>query len=108
IPGRPTQSGEHPRVQELRELSKWSDGHIWISPEQHGNLTGIFKQQIDWIPLCSGSVRPTHGRTLAIAQVSEGSVFQRCRLASDTRMVDAHVCHSQPELGAKGIHAVHI
>ena len=35
--------------------------------------TGIFKQQIDWIPLSSGSVRPTQGRTLAIAQVSGGS-----------------------------------
>ncbi|RGP72360.1 arsenic resistance [Fusarium longipes] len=63
----------HPKVQELRELSKWSDGHVWISPEQHGNLTGIFKQQIDWIPLSTGSVRPTQGRTLAIAQVSGGS-----------------------------------
>lgn len=29
---------EHPKVQELRELSVWSDGHIWVSPEQHGNL----------------------------------------------------------------------
>ena len=28
----------HPKVQELRDLSKWSDGHVWISPEQHGNL----------------------------------------------------------------------
>jgi arsenic resistance protein ArsH len=28
----------HPKVQELRELSKWSDGHIWICPEQHGTL----------------------------------------------------------------------
>ena len=28
----------HPKVQELRDLSKWSDGHIWICPEQHGNL----------------------------------------------------------------------
>lgn len=28
----------HPKVQELRELSRWSDGHIWVSPEQHGNL----------------------------------------------------------------------
>lgn len=28
----------HAKVQELRELSKWSDGHIWASPEQHGNL----------------------------------------------------------------------
>lgn len=28
----------HEKVQELRELSKWSDGHVWVSPEQHGNL----------------------------------------------------------------------
>ena len=35
--------------------------------------TGIFKQQIDWIPLSSGSVRPTQGRTLAVAQVNGGS-----------------------------------
>jgi arsenic resistance protein ArsH len=33
----------------------------------------VFKNQIDWIPLSSGSVRPTQGRTLAIAQVSGGS-----------------------------------
>lgn len=64
---------DHPKVQELRELSKWSDGHVWVSPEQHGNLTAVFKNQIDWIPLSSGSVRPTQGRTLAIAQVSGGS-----------------------------------
>ena len=31
----------HAKVQELRELSKWSDGHIWVSPEQHGNLVSI-------------------------------------------------------------------
>lgn len=30
----------HSKVQELRELSKWSDGHVWISPEQHGTLVG--------------------------------------------------------------------
>ncbi|KAF2744539.1 arsenate resistance ArsH [Sporormia fimetaria CBS 119925] len=63
----------HPKVQELRDLSKWSDGHVWVSPEQHGNLTAVFKNQIDWIPLSTGSVRPTQGRTLAIAQVSGGS-----------------------------------
>lgn len=28
----------HAKVQEIRELSKWSDGHVWVSPEQHGNL----------------------------------------------------------------------
>ncbi|KAL1302419.1 hypothetical protein AAFC00_002813 [Neodothiora populina] len=61
------------KVQELRSLSKWSDGHVWISPEQHGQITGIIKNQIDWIPLSTGSVRPTQGRTLAVAQVSGGS-----------------------------------
>ncbi|KAK5128084.1 hypothetical protein LTR85_005201 [Meristemomyces frigidus] len=64
---------DHDKVQELRNLSKWSDGHVWVSPEQHGNLTAVFKNQIDWIPLSTGSVRPTQGRTLAIAQVSGGS-----------------------------------
>lgn len=28
----------HEKVQELRGLSLWSDGHVWVSPEQHGNL----------------------------------------------------------------------
>ncbi|KAI9702958.1 MAG: hypothetical protein M1836_008172 [Candelina mexicana] len=90
---------QHPKVQELRDLSRWSDGHVWVSPEQHGALvrrgtfllppsphtgkmrvqtsnklgTAVFKNQIDWIPLSTGSVRPTQGRTLAIAQVSGGS-----------------------------------
>ncbi|EFR04144.1 arsenic resistance protein ArsH [Nannizzia gypsea CBS 118893] len=63
----------HPKVQELRALSVWSDGHVWISPEQHGNLTAVFKNQIDWIPLSTGSIRPTQGRTLAIGQVCGGS-----------------------------------
>lgn len=103
----------HPKVQELRQLSLWSDGHVWCSPEQHGNLvrtsqpqspipyipqsiywhsvgqtnphtfkanpphsppkTAVFKNQIDWIPLSTGSVRPTQGRTLALVQVSGGS-----------------------------------
>jgi arsenic resistance protein ArsH len=31
------------------------------------------KAQIDWIPLETGSVRPTQGRTLAVMQVSGGS-----------------------------------
>lgn len=37
------------------------------------NQTAVFKNQIDWIPLSTGSVRPTQGRTLAIAQVCGGS-----------------------------------
>ena len=73
LPVKDDEQHDHPKVQELRELSRWSDGHVWVSPEQHGNLTAVFKNQIDWIPLSSGSVRPTQGRTLAIAQVSGGS-----------------------------------
>jgi arsenic resistance protein ArsH len=36
-------------------------------------MTGIFKSQIDWLPLESGGVRPTQGRTLAVMQVNAGS-----------------------------------
>ncbi|MBN3883164.1 MAG: arsenical resistance protein ArsH [Nostoc sp. JL34] len=63
----------HPKVQQLRELSIWSEGQVWSSPEMHGNITGIMKNQIDWIPLSLGAVRPTQGKTLAIMQVSGGS-----------------------------------
>ncbi|MGZ2380675.1 arsenical resistance protein ArsH [Rhizobium brockwellii] len=63
----------HPKVQELREWSAWSEGQVWVSPERHGAMTGIMKAQIDWIPLSVGSVRPTQGKTLAVMQVSGGS-----------------------------------
>jgi arsenic resistance protein ArsH len=64
---------DHPKVQELRTLSEWSEGQVWCSPERHGTMTGIFKSQIDWLPLEIGSIRPTQGRTLAVMQVSGGS-----------------------------------
>jgi arsenical resistance protein ArsH len=63
----------HPKVQALRDLSTWSEGQVWVSPERHGAMTGIMKAQIDWIPLAVGSVRPTQGKTLAVMQVSGGS-----------------------------------
>ena len=63
----------HPKVQELRDLSLWSEGQVWSSPELHGNMSGLMKTQIDWIPLSMGAVRPTQGRTLAVMQVSGGS-----------------------------------
>ena len=64
---------QHPKVRELRELSQWSEGQVWVSPERHGAVTGVFKNQIDWLPLEDGSVRPTQGRTLAVMQVCGGS-----------------------------------
>jgi arsenic resistance protein ArsH len=66
-------TADHPKVQELRALSLWSEGQVWVSPERHGNLTGVMKSQIDWLPLSEGSLRPTQGRTLAVMQVSGGS-----------------------------------
>lgn len=73
LPQPDTASADHPKVKELRELSLWSEGQVWCSPERHGNMTGIFKTQIDWLPLSEGAVRPTQGRTLAVMQVSGGS-----------------------------------
>jgi arsenic resistance protein ArsH len=64
---------DHPAVHELRELSMWSEGHVWCSPERHGQVTGIIKTQIDHLPLSIGGMRPTQGRTLAVMQVSAGS-----------------------------------
>lgn len=66
-------SNDHPKVQELRAASVWSEGHVWVSPEQHGSMTAAFKNQIDWLPLSDGAVRPTQGRTVAVMEVSGGS-----------------------------------
>jgi len=66
-------SVDNPKVKELRDLSLWSEGQVWSSPELHGNMSGLMKTQIDWIPLALGAVRPTQGRTLAVLQVSGGS-----------------------------------
>jgi arsenic resistance protein ArsH len=63
----------HPKVQELHELVRWSEGMVWCSPERHGAMTGLMKTQIDWIPLSQGAVRPTQGKTLAVMQVCGGS-----------------------------------
>jgi arsenical resistance protein ArsH len=64
---------DHPAVRELRELSMWSEGQVWCSPERHGAITGVMKAQIDHLPLNMGGMRPTQGRTLAVMQVSGGS-----------------------------------
>ncbi|WP_419866756.1 arsenical resistance protein ArsH [Alteraurantiacibacter aestuarii] len=67
-------SENHHKVQELRELSLWSEAQVWCSPERHGAMTGLMKTQIDWLPLAPiGGFRPTQGRTLALMQVCGGS-----------------------------------
>ncbi|GGZ04644.1 arsenical resistance protein ArsH [Pseudoduganella plicata] len=64
---------DHPKVAELRALCLWSEGQVWCSPERHGAVTAVMKNQIDWIPLEQGAVRPSQGRTLAVMQVCGGS-----------------------------------
>ena len=67
------ESGEDAKVRELRTLAEWSEGQVWSSPEYHGNMSGLMKTMIDWIPLMAGAVRPTQGKTLALMQVTGGS-----------------------------------
>ena len=64
---------DHPKVLELRELCLWSEGQVWCSPERHGTVTAVMKNQIDRIPLEMRAIRPSQGRTLAVMQVCGGS-----------------------------------
>jgi len=73
LPVRDPELENEAKVLEIRALTLWSEGHVWVSPEMHGTVTGVFKNQIDWIPLNTGSVRPTQGRTCLVAQVNGGS-----------------------------------
>lgn len=63
----------NPKVVELRSLTRWSEGQVWISPEVHGNMSAVFKNQIDWMPLSEGAIRPTQGKICAVMQVEAGS-----------------------------------
>lgn len=67
------ESASHNKVKELRELANWSEAQVWCSPEIHGNMSAVFKNQIDWLPLSSGAIRPSQGKVLALMQVSGGS-----------------------------------
>lgn len=61
------------KVAELRDLTRWCEGMVWVSPEVHGNYAAAFKNQVDWMPLTEGAVRPTQGKTCAVVQVEAGS-----------------------------------
>ncbi len=76
---------------------------MWCSPERHGTISGVFKSQIDWIPLEVGGIRPTQGRTLAVMQVSGGSSILQCRERSARpRALDAHGDHPEPIIRRQG------
>ncbi|KAH8086699.1 NADPH-dependent FMN reductase [Aureococcus anophagefferens] len=65
--------GDDAKVLELRALVRWCEGMVWCSPEVHGTFSAVFKNQVDWMPLSEGAVRPTQGKTLAVMQVEGGS-----------------------------------
>lgn len=44
------QSANHPKVIQIREKVQWSEAQVWSFPEIHGNMSGVMKTQIDWIP----------------------------------------------------------
>ena len=98
---------DHPEVVKLRELSLWSEAHVWSCPEMHGTITGVFKNQIDWIPLSMGAVRPTQGRTLAVMQVSGGKpVLQHGEHVAGAGPVDADAHDPKPVQRGQGLSGV--
>ena len=64
---------DDPKVQEYLGQVDWADGFVWISPELHGTISAVMKNQVDWMQLSVGAVRPTQGKTLAVMQVEGGS-----------------------------------
>lgn len=76
---------QHPKAREMLSLALWSEGHVWVSPEMHSQMTSVFKNQIDWIPLSFGAVRPTQGKTCVLLQVTGGS--QSFNVVNDMRRI---------------------
>jgi arsenical resistance protein ArsH len=66
-------SSSHVKVLELAELTKWSDGHVWCSPEHHGSMSGVMKLIIDYLP--SGKQgSAVRGKPLCLMQVAGGQL----------------------------------
>lgn len=65
-----TAPGDHPKVQELRQLLLWSEAQFWCSPENYGSLSGVMKAQLDSTPPVLDGVPVFQGKALAVAQVT--------------------------------------
>lgn len=118
----------HPKVQELRGLSTWSDGHLWVSPEQHGNLVRPYP--LPQISLSDNSStnapkdsrlqkpnrldppkhrqRPPNPRPHPIhrASLRRVPILQRSKLPPHSRPVDADVHDPESIVHPEGVHAV--
>ena len=128
LPVKDDQQHDHPKVQELRELSKWSDSHVWVSPEQHGNLvwppqmsdyrgedpdklasidrslqeSNRLDPPFDWL-------RTSHARKDAGNRPGKWRlpVLQRGELAAHIGPLDEDVHNSQPELNSESMDVFH-
>jgi hypothetical protein len=122
LPVKDDDQHQHPKVQELRDLSRWSDGHVWISPEQHGTLVSHSLHICTHrrFPLTrpdrriqepnrldptlrrirTSNPRPHPRRRRSFRWIS---ILQRGERAKDIGALDAHVCHSEPVLCTDGL-----
>jgi len=110
LPVKDDQQHDHPKVQELRELSKWSDGHVWVSPEQHGNLaTDRRLQEPDRLDPAFYWQRPADTGTDTGYRPGKRrfTVFQRSELATYSRPLDEDVHNPEPELHSESMDAFH-
>jgi hypothetical protein len=96
----------HPKVQELRSLSAWSDGHFWVSPEQHGNLVlplSLFVtvdgsiQESNRLDSIIHWISPTYPRKDIRNMSSQRgkSKFQHCEFTTHSGTMDEDVYYSQ-------------
>lgn len=130
LPVKNDRESDHPKVQELRELSAWSNGHVWVSPEQHGNLvrclsltqhssnkllTRAFCPMLDSSlqkpnrldPFEHRKCSPNPGsNTSYCSGVWWISILQCRQLFAYTRSVDAHVYYPEPILDPEGLYTV--
>ena len=91
-----------PRCGSCANLSLWSEGQVWCSPERHGAITGVFKNQIDWLPLAQGA-RPADAGPNAGGDAGLGrlAVLQRRQHAARARPLDADGHHPQPVVACR-------
>jgi arsenic resistance protein ArsH len=63
----------HDSAEKLRQLCAWSQAQVWCTPEAHGSLSAVLKNQLDWIPLEWQGAPLLHDKPVALLQVSGGA-----------------------------------
>jgi len=73
LPLRSTVSAKYPTGIELRRLSEWSEGHVWVTKHLQGERqTPILKNQLDWLRQEINYTQPSWGKTLSALQINDG------------------------------------